>query len=311
MKKRFIIMTILFSLILASINVSMATEDIITFEADKTNVKVNDKFTVTIKQGYGNDSESIEGNIEYDDAFELLEVKNKEWSNFGPNNTTIQALPMQGAPESVLIYEFNAKSNVTDGKITFKNIKVSVLENGVSNLKTLEDKSVSITVADEQNVTPITLTGISIKNKPATTTYTAGSIFDPAGMEITAAYSNGTEKTVTTYTYSPSEELKTTDKEITISYTENGITKTVKQPITVNAINNAEKEEQKQENKTNNTTATNTSTTNTAVQADTTTSNASTLPKTGSRTILLVVTVVGLILMGIVSYKGYKKYKDI
>ena len=65
-----------------------------------------------------------------------------------------------------------------------------------------------------------------------------GEVFDAKGMQITAKYSDGTEKDVTESIVYSKEPLKTTDKEIEISYTENGVTKTVKQKITVKAKEN-------------------------------------------------------------------------
>src|SRR5699024_7037621 len=42
-----------------------------------------------------------------------------------------------------------------------------------------------------------TLTGITVTAQPAKTVYEEGECFDPAGMEITAAYSDGSSKQVT------------------------------------------------------------------------------------------------------------------
>lgn len=80
-----------------------------------------------------------------------------------------------------------------------------------------------------------TLTGIAVTTPPTKTTYTAGENFDPAGMVVTATYSNGETAAVTGYTYSPNGALTTSNTEITISYTEGVVTKTATQTITVNA----------------------------------------------------------------------------
>ena len=82
---------------------------------------------------------------------------------------------------------------------------------------------------------PATLTGISVKTAPTKTTYTAGENFNPAGMVIEATYSDSSKKDVTTYTYTPTGALTTSDTAITISYTEGSETKTCTQTITVNA----------------------------------------------------------------------------
>ena len=77
---------------------------------------------------------------------------------------------------------------------------------------------------------------ITVTAPPTKTTYTEGESFDPAGMEVTATYTNGTKKTVTDYEVSPAGALKPTDTFVTITYTEDGVPKTAKQAITVNAL---------------------------------------------------------------------------
>ena len=78
------------------------------------------------------------------------------------------------------------------------------------------------------------LTSITITTPPAKTVYVEGTTFDQAGMVVTAHYDDGTTKAVTDYTIDKTGALATTDKKVTVSYTNAGITKTVDQPITVN-----------------------------------------------------------------------------
>ena len=80
-----------------------------------------------------------------------------------------------------------------------------------------------------------TLESIKVVTPPTKTEYTEGEIFDPAGMVIHAAYSDGSEAPVTGYTYTPDAALTTSDSTITISYTEDSVTKTCTQAITVTA----------------------------------------------------------------------------
>lgn len=82
----------------------------------------------------------------------------------------------------------------------------------------------------------IKLTGIAITTPPTKTTYNAGETFDSAGMVVTATYSNGATLTSPSYTFSPAGALTAGDTAITITYTENGVTKTATQAITVKAI---------------------------------------------------------------------------
>lgn len=58
-------------------------------------------------------------------------------------------------------------------------------------------------------------------------------MFDPDGMVVTASYNDGTSKAVTGYTFSPNGALTTSDTTITVSYTEDGVTETATQAITV------------------------------------------------------------------------------
>ena len=82
----------------------------------------------------------------------------------------------------------------------------------------------------------IKLTGIAITTPPTKTAYKAGETFDPAGMVVTATYSNGAKLTSPSYTFSPAGALTVGDTAITIAYTEGGVTKTATQAITVKAI---------------------------------------------------------------------------
>ena len=80
------------------------------------------------------------------------------------------------------------------------------------------------------------LMGIEITTAPTKTAYTVGESFDPAGMVVTARYSDQSTEAVTTYTYSPTGALTLNDTEITVSYTEGNVTKTATQTITVEEV---------------------------------------------------------------------------
>ena len=79
----------------------------------------------------------------------------------------------------------------------------------------------------------IKLTGIAITTPPTKTTYTQGDTFDPAGMVVTATYSNGATLKCTGYSYEPDTALEDGTTNVTIRYTEGGVTKTAEQAITV------------------------------------------------------------------------------
>ena len=86
---------------------------------------------------------------------------------------------------------------------------------------------------------PKTLSSIAVKTPPTTTTYTTGDYFNPAGLEITLSYSDGTTDDVTyanhetDFTFSPALDaaLTTSNTEVTITYGGKSCT----QEITVNS----------------------------------------------------------------------------
>ena len=96
----------------------------------------------------------------------------------------------------------------------------------------------------ESSTTPIELTSIEISTPPTNTNYKEGDKFDTTGMIITAVYSDLSKKEITNYEVLDGDNLYYGQDSVTISYTENGITKQVKQSITVNKID-ADKEIQK------------------------------------------------------------------
>lgn len=79
----------------------------------------------------------------------------------------------------------------------------------------------------------IRLSKIEIISPPEKINYKHGEQFSSTGMIIQASYSNGATKMVTNFTCLPSRALKFTDEKITVVYAENGITRSVEQPISV------------------------------------------------------------------------------
>ena len=83
-----------------------------------------------------------------------------------------------------------------------------------------------------------TLDHIAVTTPPNKTAYKYGETFQPAGMVVTAYYTDETSRTVTGYTYSPTGALDMDDTTITVSYTEGSVSKQTTQAITVTAISN-------------------------------------------------------------------------
>jgi hypothetical protein len=75
------------------------------------------------------------------------------------------------------------------------------------------------------------LSSIAVTTAPTTTTYVANADISVAGMVVTATYADSTTAVITDYTWTPKKLASSGN--ITISYTENGVTKTATQAITI------------------------------------------------------------------------------
>ena len=80
-------------------------------------------------------------------------------------------------------------------------------------------------IIDSPLETVVNLESITVQNLPSKTTYYVGDSFVKNGLVVKAKYSDGTSATVTEYTLSGYDSLSAGSKVITVSYTENGITK--------------------------------------------------------------------------------------
>ena len=76
-------------------------------------------------------------------------------------------------------------------------------------------------------------TSLAVTTNPNQMTYLVGQSFDPTGMVVTATYSDGSQKVVTGYTYSPTGALTEDDTTISISYMDMGTTVGTTLTITV------------------------------------------------------------------------------
>lgn len=79
----------------------------------------------------------------------------------------------------------------------------------------------------------VTLSSIDVASKPTKMLYVAGEKFDPSGMVVNATYSDNSTKELKDgeYTYSPTGTLTENNTNITISYTDGGITRETVYPI--------------------------------------------------------------------------------
>lgn len=78
-----------------------------------------------------------------------------------------------------------------------------------------------------------TLDSIAVTTPPTKTAYREGEDFNPAGMVVTATYTDSSTAPVILYTVTDGTAMAAGKTSVTISYTEGGVTETTTQPITV------------------------------------------------------------------------------
>ena len=138
---------------------------------------------------------------------------------FNPAGMVVTATYSNGATLKATGYSFSPDTALTDGTTS---VTIEYTEGGVT--KTAEQ---AITVVHR-------LESISITTKPTKTTYEYGDSFQSAGMVVKATYSDGATANVTGYSCSPTLLSTVGTQTITVSYTENGVTKTATTSVTVN-----------------------------------------------------------------------------
>ena len=140
--------------------------------------------------------------------------------NFSASGATVRAVYSDGYEKDV-----TANARWARGTLEYTDTSVgcSYTEDGVT-----VSTGVSVTVRR-------VLSGISITSLPNVTEYTENETIDPAGMTVAARYTDGGTKAVTAYTYSPAA-ASAGSPVVTVSYTENGVTKTASFPVTVRTI---------------------------------------------------------------------------
>lgn len=119
--------------------------------------------------------------------------------------------------------------------VTSKNFMISNVPIGAYEIettranKTIVPRYITVQQDNTSNVAVVTenaeLTGITVKTPPSKTEYIEGQSFDSKGMVVTATYANGSTAPVSNYTVIDGENLKVGKDCVTISYTENGVTK--------------------------------------------------------------------------------------
>ena len=122
----------------------------------------------------------------------------------------------------------------TNGTYNLSGYNYFYIENGSSSAAT----ATSIDVQTQSSTTK-TLSSIAVKTAPTKTTYTAGEYFAPAGLVITATYSDNSHEDISyasntsAFTFAPSTSTALTTSNTSVTITYGG--KSCSQAITVNA----------------------------------------------------------------------------
>ena len=258
-------LTLLFALLFIT---TVNAAETVSLTSNKTTVKAGEEFIVTVNIKCDDAINGFTGKLEWNEN--QIELVNKTLdSNFVDLSSGFPQMEVLTNSDSVKetnLYKvtFKAKKSVSAGEMQIKltGIFVSTFSNDTS----LSDKTLKITIkadepspspsvkpspspsvkpspspsvtptpSDDPNPTEKKLSKIEVTKKPTKTSYKAGEKFDKTGMVITATYSDGTTRIITSYTLKPSTSTKltTSDKYVTISYTEGGVTKTTTLAITV------------------------------------------------------------------------------
>lgn len=80
---------------------------------------------------------------------------------------------------------------------------------------------------------PVQIDKIILKSSPSKLKYVEEENFDRTGMQVEIEYNNGAKKNIGNYEIKEGTNLKLNQKQVTISYTEDGVTKTASIPIEV------------------------------------------------------------------------------
>ena len=88
---------------------------------------------------------------------------------------------------------------------------------------------------EPENKVTLSSIDVDVASKPTKELYVAGEKFDPSGMVVNATYSDNSTKELKDgeYTYSPTGTLTENNTNITISYTDGGITRETEISITI------------------------------------------------------------------------------
>ncbi|MPM01317.1 hypothetical protein SDC9_47557 [bioreactor metagenome] len=147
---------------------------------------------------------------------------------------TITASPTQSRPGTVITLTVtpDAGMRLKDGTLKYNDVVIS----GTTFIMPAEDVLVT---AEFEAAPAATLDSIAVTTQPTKTSYSVGETLDLSGMVITASYSDGSTAQVTQYTTVPADgsTLDTAGTiTVTVSYTEDDVTRTTTFDVQVSAI---------------------------------------------------------------------------
>ena len=127
-----------------------------------------------------------------------------EGESFGPAGMILTAVYSDNSREIVTSYNYEPA-----GILTTNDTTITVKYQG---------KTATLNITVNAKTEPKTLDGIEVTTRPNKIKYKVGEKFDKTGMVVTAVYSDGSNETITDYTYTPTGALKETDRTIEITY---------------------------------------------------------------------------------------------
>lgn len=138
--------------------------------------------------------------------------------SFDPAGMVVTVIYSNGATLAATGYAVEPSGPLTDG---MTHVTIRYTEGGKS-----------VTAAQPITVRP-KLASIAVTTPPTKTAYRYGEAFAPAGMVVTATYTDGHTAPVTGYTTSPASFTVIGNQSVTVTYTETGVTATATTPVTV------------------------------------------------------------------------------
>ncbi len=130
---------------------------------------------------------------------EPVKTEYVEGESFDDTGMIVQVTYEDGTTEIIIDYKVNPSGSLTT-----------------------DDDNVTISYGDVETTVPVTVvnkvvTGIEITKLPDKLEYEEGEVFDPAGMEVTATYNDGSTAVISDYTYN-TDPFVAGDTSVTIEY---------------------------------------------------------------------------------------------